>query len=193
MKAIEGFKAEAPASGYPMLPKGIYIAQVKGVKLEGNEPDQQLVIRVDITEGEHAGYYTNRYNTEKNNGGRFEARYKGDFVLQIPDKANLKREHYDWDLTKFNNAIWAFEDGNDGFHWNWDETKLKGLKVGINVRAGVFNGNPYTKIGRLESVKAVMAGKVKVMKDIEPRNDTGAAAAAGMPGFTIVEDEEIPF
>ena len=195
MKPIEGFKTEAPRTGYEMLPKGLYIGQVKGVKLEGKEPDQQLVIRLDITEGEYAGYYTKRYNTEKDAGGRYEVRYKGDYYLQIPNQDNKKREHYDWDYKAFNGAIWAFEDSNDGYHWDWKETSLKGLTIGLNVREGTFNGSPYTRIGRLESVKMIRAGKVKVMKDIPPRNTAEATVttSATVPGFTLVEDEEIPF
>lgn len=192
MKPINGAKAEAPTGGaYPMLPKGLYIGTIQAVKIEGNEPDQQLVIRLDISEGEYAGYYTKRYHHDKEAGGRFEVRYKGDWRLQIPNEANPKRQHYDWDLRSFNNFIFAVEDSNEGYHWDWNEGGLKGKTVGINVRQGSYNGNPYTVVGRLESAKAIREGKVRVMKDMEPRGNAFEPAAPD--GFVAVENEDVPF
>lgn len=192
MKPIDGFKAEAPRAGYPMLPKGLYIAKIKKARVDGAEPDQQLVLRVDICEGEYTGYYTSRYNSEKAAGGQYEVKYKGDFRIQIPNSANPRREHPEWDLSKFNNAIWAIEDSNDGFHWGWEEKSLEGLTVGINVRQGTFNGSPYTSIGRLESVKRIRDGRCKVMQDMAPRS-SGEATVTAAPTFTPVEDDDIPF
>lgn len=196
MKPINGFKAEAPATGYPMLPKGLYIAGIQNVKVEGTEPDQRLVLRLDIIEGEYAAYYTKRYNSEANAGGRYEVKYKGDFRIQYPDQNNPKREHFDRDLRALSNAIWAIEDSNDNYHWDWNEAGLKGKIVGINVRQGSFNGIPYTTIGRLESVKMIREGKCKLMNDMKPRTsgDQGSAQgpAAAAPTFSVV-DEEVPF
>lgn len=192
MKPINGFKPEAPKAGYPMLPKGLYIGTIQAVKIEGAAPDQQLVLRIDITEGEYAGYYTKRYHSDKDAGGKYEVRYKGDFKIQIPDEANTKRQHYDWDLRTLNNSIWAIEDSNDGYHWDWNESGLKGKAIGINVREGSYNGSPYTIIGRLESVKAIKAGTAKVMKDLAPRG-SAAQGSSSADNFTIVEDDEVPF
>ena len=192
MKPINGFKAEAPSTAYPMLPKGLYTAGIQAVKIDGTEPDQRLVLRLEIIEGEWAGYYTKRYQHDSAAGGRFEVKYKGDYALQIPDQANPKRQHYDWDYRTFTGAIWAIEDSNPGYHWDWNEQGLVGKTIGINVRQGSYNGNPYTTIGRLESTKMMAEGKCREMKDMEPRGDF--AAAAPDPGFSaIVVDEEVPF
>jgi len=195
MKPIEGFKAEAPRSGYPMLPKGLYIAKITGVKLDGTEPDQRLVIRVDITEGEFTGYYKKRYDAEKVMNSQYETKYKGDYNLQIPDKNNPRAQHFDWDLNKFNAAIWAVEDSNPGYHWDWNEASLKGKTIGINVQQGVYNGNPYTRIGRLESVNQIREGKCKLMKDAAPRTggQTGGTVTAAAPEAYTVVDDEVPF
>lgn len=192
MKPIEGFKAEAPAASYPMLPKGLYVAKINNVKIDGDEPDQRLVLRVDITEGEHAGYYVKRFNSDKERGGQYEAKYKGDFSIQIPNQNNPRRQHYDWDNRAFGNAIWAIEQSNPGYHWDWNEQGLKGKAVGINVRGGTYNGKPYTSIGRLESVQAIRDGSAKVMADAKPRGD--AQTAGNMDGGAIVvTDDELPF
>lgn len=192
MKPVAGFKSEAPAASYPMLPKGLYTAGIKAVKVEGAEPDQRLVLRLEIIEGEYAGYYTKRYNHDKDAGGRYEVRYKGDFSLQIPDQANPRRQHFDWDLKSFNGNIWAIENSNPGYHWDWNEQGLVGKTVGINVRQGSFNGVPYTTIGRLESTQMMAAGKCKVMADMKPR-ETASSEAVPSPVPGIVVDEEVPF
>jgi len=193
MKPIEGFKSEAPTTAYPMLPKGLYKAGIKAVKIDGAEPDQRLVIRLEIIEGEYAGYYTKRYqNDSQNSSGRYDVRYKGDFSLRIPNQANPKSQHFDWDLRSFNGNIWAIEDSNPGYHWDWNEQGLVGKTVGINVRQGSFNGTPYTTIGRLESTQFMDAGKCKVMADMKPRV-SGTAAEATVPAGMMVVDEEVPF
>ena len=48
MKAFEGFKSERSGGSYPMLPVGAYVCEIKNVKIDGTEPDQQLVLRIYI-------------------------------------------------------------------------------------------------------------------------------------------------
>lgn len=192
---INGFKSEAPVKGFPMLPAGAYVAGIKNVKIDGTAPDQQIVLRLDIIEGEYAGYYTKRYEHDSQNAGiqqHFEAKYKGDFRIQIPDDRNTKRQHPEWDLRTLNESIWCIEQSNAGFHWDGDTDHimdLKGKIVGINVREGTYNGIQYTQIGRLEPAEDVRKGLVKPMK---PKKDS-ASTAATVPTFTVVETEELPF
>jgi hypothetical protein len=198
MAKINGFKSEAPSNSFPMLPVGAYVCGIKNVKIEGKAPDQQIVLRLDIIEGEQTAYYTKRYNHDTNAGGKYEVRYKGDFKIQIPDANNAKRQHPEWDLKTLNNSIWCIEASNPGFKWDGDTDhigELKGKLVGINVREGVYNGNTFTQIGKLETVDDVRQGLVKPMK---PRSDGSslpqtAPAAADPSGFTPVETEELPF
>lgn len=193
MKSFEGFKPEAPAAGFPMLPKGLYVARITAVKLDGTEPDQRLIIRVEIQEGEYAGYYSRRFKADKERGGRFEPRYKGDYAIQVPNPGNPRRQHYDWDVRSFNGMIWAIEDSNPGYHWDWNEQGLVGKAVGINVRQGTYNGSAYTTIGRLESLERMKEGLVKVMKDAAPRGSAPAAEVDADTGMAVVDDEDIPF
>ena len=192
MKPVNGFKAENTGNSFPMLPKGLYTARITAVKIDGTEPDQRLILRLDITEGEYTGYYSRRYKADQDRGSQFGVKYKGDYAIQIPNESNPRRQHYDWDLRTFNGAIWAIEQSNPGYHWDWNEEGLKGKNVGINVRQGTYNGNPYTTIGRLESLEEMKAGRVKLMRDAEPRGDAQAEQAAPET-FTKVEDEDIPF
>ena len=196
MKAYEGFKSEPRQEKYPLLPPRPYVAGIKNVKIDGTEPDQQLVLRMDIIEGEYAGYYSKHYQHESQNAGfhqQFQAKYKGDLRIQIPNSANGKRQHPEWDVKTFNNAIYAIEQSNPGYHWDWNEASLIGKVVGLNVQEGTYNGNPFTVPARLEVADDVRNGAVKPMK---PRKPTGDAAATAQPdsnGFTPVEVDGLPF
>lgn len=193
MKQFDGFKSEASGKKFLMLPAGTYVAGIKNVKIDGAEPDQQLVLRLDIIEGEYAGYYTKRWEHDSANAGlqqQYQAKYKGDLRLQIPNPENGRRSHPEWDVRAFNNAVWCIEQSNPGYKWDWNEAGLKGKVVGINVREGVFNGIAYTQIGRLEVADDVRKGIVPTMA---PRKESGQAPAAAPAGFTQVEDSEVPF
>jgi len=192
MKQFEGFKSEAAGTRMPMLPAGTYVAAIKNVKIDGAEPDQQLVLRLEIIEGDWAGYYTKRFEHDSANasGGNYQVKYKGDLRIQIPNQANAKRNHPEWDVKAFNHTIWCVEQSNSGYHWDWNEMGLKGKTVGINVREGMYNGNPYTQIGRLEVADDVRKGIVQTMK---PKKGSGDANDTDPSGFTVVETEELPF
>lgn len=195
MKPVNGFQSQAPGASYPMLPKGAYVCAIQNVKIDGQEPDQQLVLRLEIIEGPYAGYYTKRYQTESGNTmSRFPAKYKGDLSIQIPNETNTKRAHNEWDLNTFNRAIGAIEASNDGYKWDWNEIGLKGKIVGVSMQLGTFNGVEFTRPRRLEDANQVRDGKVKPMKDSEPRyDDSGSAGASSTSGFTAVETDELPF
>ena len=196
MKQFDGFKSEAPSKKFPMLPAGTYVAGIKNVKVEGAEPDQQLVLRLDIIEGDWAGYYTRRYQKDTENAGyqqNYQAKYKGDFRIQIPNNANPRRQHPEWDVRTFNNSMWAIEQSNPGYKWDWNEGGLKGKIVGINVREGMYNGNPYTQIGRLESADDVRKGLVETMKPKAASGDAAEPAGTDPGTGYFVASEEVPF
>lgn len=194
MKAFQGFKSEAAGRKADPLPAGPYVAMIKAVKIDGKEPDQQLIIRVDVCEGEFTDYFMNRYKREKESG-RFEPRYKGDFKLRIPNDNNPKAQYPESDLRRFNDAIYRIEKSNPGYQWDWNEQGLVGKTVGINMQAGEYNGNPYTRIGRLEIADDVRKGIVERMKPREARGDAYEPPVTDQQtGFTAVElDEGLPF
>ena len=195
MKPVNGFKSEESKAGYPMLPAGPYVATIQNVKVDGAEPDQQLVLRLEIIEGEWAGYYTKRYQHDTQYTGfeqQYQAKYKGDLKIQIPNSANATRQYPESDLKRFNHTIWAIETSNPGYHWDWNEQGLKGKTVGLSVQEGTFNGNLFTVPARLENVNDVRKGLVKVMKPRKPRGEAVVGPADSM-GFTPVETDQLPF
>ena len=147
MKEIPGFTAEAKSHKPAMLPPGAYVAQIKAAKVVGVEPDQSLIIRVDIYEGEWAGYYAKRYQRDtENSTGKYKVNYKGDYRLRIPNKENKKAMYPESDLATFKDAIWRIQESNPGYHWDWNEDGLKGLFIGINIQLDSYNGYPFTSL-----------------------------------------------
>ena len=194
MISYEGMKSEAASGKYPMLPEGPYIAEIKGVHIEGSVPDQTLILRMEVVEGDQKDYFTKRYQHDKAAGGQYAVKYKGDYRLRIPH-AQSSSQYPDSDKRKMNDAIYRIEKSNPDYHWDGDENRLKGLKVGINMQLGTYNDAEYTQIGRLEIIDDIRKGLIKAMKPKKPRYspDYTAQASSSAPAFIPVEDEEIPF
>ena len=193
MKPFAGFKSEAKSKSYEQLPEGPYVATIKATRIDGREPDQSLIIRVDVSEGQYAGYFTKRWKHDKDSNTRYEPKYKGDFRLRIPNEGSA---YYENNLAKFNDAIYRIEQSNPGYHWDWNENGLVGLTVGINMQKNFYNDNPYTKIGRLEIADDVRKGIVNVMKAGEPRSDAyepPVQQVDSQSGFMVVNTDEVPF
>lgn len=206
MKQYKGFKSEAPAPKYPMLPAGTYVCGIKALKIEGTAPDQQLILRLDIIEGDYVGYYTKRYTHDTENAGfnqSFQAKYKGDFKLQIPNDENTMRKYPQNDEKKFNRAMYAIEHSNTTLKFDWEKiwagdfAFLKGKTVGINVYEDSYQDYPFTRIGRLEIADDVRKGIIETMKapkrKDQPAETAVAEAAPDAYGFTPVETDELPF
>ena len=197
MKAFDGFKSEAQNSKPRMLPPGPYVAKILNAKIDGKEPDQTLILRLDVCEGPFANYFVERYNREKESG-KFEAHYKGDFKVRIPNDDNKKALYPETDKRRFNDMVYRLQSSNEGFKWEFSEdddyicNRLKGLIVGINMQLGEFNGSPYTRIGRLEIADDVRKGIVGEMKPREPRGD-GPAQMDQQSGMAKVDDPELPW
>ena len=193
MKAYNGFKSEAQSQKPKMLPAGPYVAKIIAVKIDGYEPDQTLILRVDVCEGPFTDYFRNRYKTEKEKS-QYEPRYKGDYKLRIPNDENTKAMYPESDKKRFNDAIYRIEKSNEGYHWDWNEQGLVGKIVGINMQEGDYNGYAFTKIGRLEIAEDVRRGIVKAMPAKAPKGDAYEPQIDQQSGYEQVQmDSELPF
>lgn len=193
MKAFNGFKSEPSGNKFKPLPAGPYVAKIIAVKIDGQEPDQTLVLRMDVCEGEHIEYFRNRYKYEMENNKKYEPKYKGDFRLRIPNEDNKNAMYPETDSKRFNDAIYRIEKSNPGYHWDWNEQGLVGLIVGINMQEGTFNGSPFTKIGRLEIAEDVRRGIVQTMRPAKARGDAWEPPVDQQTGFVKVDDSQAPW
>jgi len=194
MKAYNGFEKKVSGKAYEQLPAGPYVATIKAVHLEGQEPDQTLILRLDIAEGPYEGYYMKRYMSDsKRENAKYQAKYKGDFRLRVPNDENKKAMYPESDKKRFNDFVARIEASNPGYEWRWEENTLKGLQIGISVQEGTYNGSKYTRIARLEIVDDVRNGKVSIMPPREPRGDAWEPPVDQQSGYAVVNDESVPF
>ena len=193
IKQYEGFAPKAPSTKPDDLPAGAYEAVIKAARVEDTAyGGQRLILALDVIAGEHAGHYQKRFDYDSANGN-FTPKWKGTFRQSIPTGDGSEKDG--WTRRSFEGAIWAIEQSNPGYQWNWDEKSLTNLKVGISVRNKEWEYNDMTgwttEIGRLENIAEVQAGKVKLMKDkpLPSKPNTPDAPS----GFTPVETDNLPF
>ena len=177
---------------YEMLPKGGYVVKILGVSI-GQTGDfrQYLKLSCDIVEGEYANFYANQYKANTNE----DKHWTCNLLQNIPTDDGSERDG--WTKKAFRTMIDALEESNPGFHWDWNETKLKGLIVG-----GLFNEREYegrdgsikraTNLAKFCSVDKIRNGKYTLPKDkllnhSAPVNDGFMSIPEG------VEDSGLPF
>jgi len=187
--SYQGFEAKK-SNGFLTLPEaGCYQAEIKDVRYvpaNDKNPRDTIELMIEITAGEYAGRYMDFYKEQKERFGD-TATYKGVFRLVPP----LENDE-DWRKRTFEGNLWCVEQSNPGYSWDWDEKKLKGKKVGINVRNRLYTYNDKerstTEIGRFETIDDVKNGKCKPMKDRDQRSNASDSASAP-EGFTDVSSE----
>lgn len=197
---FKNFKPSYSGGERMTLPPGIYEGHIIKTDLNDQNGTQTLLLYVEIDKGDYAGYYRRQYESQQ--GGQYSVRYKGIYRVQLPDGKNA--EHDNWRQHQLEGVVWALEDGNPGYKWNWDESKLKGLKVGLNVRERDYyvNGRfgTTTEIGRLESVIKINdpdeSKRPKPMKrrELSESDKRKKAEDEAVPsGYEEVVGEELPW
>lgn len=177
---------------FERLPKGAYICKVLGVELQLYKGKECIKLSCDIAEGDFANHFADAYRSNTNEDKKWTCNY----LLWVPTNDGSQAD--DWTKRRFKTVIEAFEDSNNGYHFDWDEKKFKGLIIG-----GLFNEREYeksngdvgtaTNLAQLTNVQNVREGKYKLPADKlldtnpKPVND----------GFMNVpdgaEDEGLPF
>ena len=190
IKKNEGFIGLPPA--------GAYEAEIQAVRFKAkNEAENvyrdTIELMIEITEGEYKNRYHEVYEGQKDRFGD-SVMYKGVFRLTPPSD-----DDEDWMKRAFEGNLWCVEQSNPDYKWDWDEKKLKGKKVGINIRKYLYTYNgkerETTEIGKFETIQDVRDGKCKPMKPRDKRKG-GSEEAASTDGssFTDVSSEvDVPW
>ena len=137
MKAFNGYE---PKRSYvrEQLPAGGYVVKIMDVKLVHNDWGDILLLSFDVEEGDKKGFFRDDYR-----GQTYEdKKWRGTYRLRIPADDGSDKDA--WAKNAFNNAMFAFEDSNKGFRFDWDENKLKGLLVGALFRNEEWEMNGRT-------------------------------------------------
>ena len=198
MQQLKGYEtAKVITGGIPQLPKGGYIAKILDCKEESSASGYNwLAISFDISEGEHKGHFAEQYRANTNENKK----WRGTYNAFIPDESS---QYYEENLNKFKTMIANIEESNPGYHWDWDETKLKGKAIGVLFGEKEFetdNGDVLiiTKCRGIRSVECIKNGKFKVpaLKTLSGSASahTTSAASSAPTGFNAIDnDDDLPF
>jgi hypothetical protein len=196
MKQLKGFEtAKVITGGVPQLPKGGYVAKILDCKEESSATGYTwLSISFDIAEGEHKGHFAEQYKANTNENKK----WRGTYNAFIPSEDS---QYYDENLTKFKTMIANIEESNPGYHWDWDETKLKGKMVGVIFGEKEFETESngiiiLTECRGIRSVECIKNGKFK-MPALKKLNGTSSVSTptTSSTSFTAIDDgdDDLPF
>ena len=189
MKAFSGLKVER-ASSREILPAGGYVARIMGCKEQEYTWGSVLVFSFDIAEGNYKDFFATDY---KNNPSE-DKRWRGTYRLNIPKDDGSEKDG--WTKKTFGGAIWAIEDSNTGYHWDWNEGELKNKMVGVIFRNREWEMNGKTgwttECCSLESIDNIRNNTYRTPKD-RPLNNKVPASARPIESFTEVSDDDLPF
>ena len=194
MKKFSKFDTAQIKTGsiYDPLPKGAYVIKIIKAQEEPNKNSNGSHVKVgfDIAEGEYKDFYRKQFDASANEDKHWP--YDGIYNLSIPDDNSEQ-----WLIDNFGTFVAALEDSNKGYHWDWDETKWKGLIVGALFRnepsASGENVYDHTRPCWFRSAQSIRDGKYgRLPKDKPLKGKVEKSPDAFMTPPTDV-DEDIPF
>jgi hypothetical protein len=187
MKKYSDVKFERSSGGRETLPAGGYVCSILSARVEENDWGSTLIIAHDVCEGEYSGIFKRDYD----NNDREDKKWRGTFRLRLPKDDGSEQDA--WKKRSLGNTIWALEQSNPGFSWDWDEKKLKGKKIGLLYRNKEWEMNGRTgwttEAISAESIDNIREGKFRIPKD------KALPVKATAPVFEEIEDSEdsLPF
>ena len=197
IRRYNGAKAERRAAR-EILPAGGYVAKILDAKVQhfdfrnGDSVDK-LILSFDILEGQHAGFFKRDYNQNTNE----DKKWRGTYRVNIPKDDGTEQDG--WSKNTFNGVIWALEDSNPGFHFDFDETQLKGKIVGVLFRNKEWEWEDKTgwttECCALTGAEEIRSGKFKMPKDKPLKKSGSTMSAPSGGGFAEVTDDDgtLPF
>lgn len=191
MKQFSGFEAKRASGGRAILPAGGYVCEIKTAKVEEyqNGAFSSLVLAIDVAEGEYAGFFCKDYD----GNDREDKKWRGRYSVNIPTDDGSERDG--WTKRTFGNFIWAVQESNPGYVWNWEEKTLKGKKIGVIFRnkEWEYNGKTgwTTEAGGSASIEDIRTGSFRPLKD-KPLKNRSESHTAPAPETADSEDD-LPF
>ena len=198
MKKFKGYDAareKANYTGSAQLPAGGYVVKVQDVRYEDGKDgySDRIIVAYDIAEGEYQGFFKKQFeeNTQE------DKKWKGKATIYVPNDDGSEKD--EWTQNAFARWTAAFENSNEGYHWDWQEKKWKGLLIGViygEVGSNIDGKNvKYTECRFPASVTDVRENKVKI-PGFKAKKGYTAEVTTNSEGFMNIPEgiaEEIPF
>ena len=190
IKSYNGFKPERTTTR-ETLPAGGYVAKIMDATVINYDWGDVLKVDFDIAEGEYKGFFATDYRNNTND----DKKWRGTYRINIPNESN---QYFDSQRKSFNNLIACLEETNSGFHFDWDESKLKGKGIGVLFRnkEWEYNGSTgwTTECCTVTTAKDIREGNFKMPKDKPLKAKAANTGAYSETAFVPVDDDsDLPF
>lgn len=197
MRKVNNWENVKAATEKVALPAGGYVVTIMGAKVatyNGNDGGtfEKLEVSIDIAEGEFKDFYTNDYRSQQSE----DKKWKGVLRQYLPKEDGTEKD--EWTKSSLKALIGAIEDSNPGYHWDWDETKLKGKKAGCIFRNEEWKFDDKTgftaKPFKFVSVEKIKTGNYRLPKDKLLNNSKATADTSSANSYKdIPDDDDLPF
>lgn len=193
MKQFKGYDKVQATVEREQLPKGAYICVIKNAEVKEykgqNGNFEKFEVSIDIAEGDFKDYYATDYRMQNSE----DKKWRGVLRQYLPKDDGSEKD--EWTKSAFKALIIAIEESNEGFHWDWDEKKLKGLKVGCLFRNEEWEWDGKSgwtvRPFKFIEVERVESGKFKIPNDKPLKNSTPAQSTNDID--ISMSDEDLPF
>ncbi len=194
MKPIANWENIKAAKEYVPLPAGGYVCQIQGAKIKeyatrDGGSFERMEIALDILEGDFKGFYQQDFDSQNTE----DKRWRGVLRLYLPKGDGTEQDG--WTASRLKAAIEAVEASNAGYHWDWDEKKLKGKMLGCLFRSEEWEYNGKTG-WKAQPFKAVDADTIRQNKFTIPKEKSLSdknPSQTSQQDFSPIDDNDLPF
>lgn len=178
MKKLENFEqVEAvQGGGFKRLPAGGYICRI--TKVEDVPEKEYIKMEYDIMEGDYRLWWSDLQDKAGFWGGKLFKSYKNNDTI----------------LKFFKGFITSLEESNPKFKWDWDESKLQGLSIGLVLGEEEYIGNDESVKTRMNVVQNLSVDSIKKGNfEVPPLKQLPASQIPPVVASTDIADDDLPF
>lgn len=195
MKAFNDYEQTRAAVERATLPVGAYPIVIKAAEEKQYQGKNGsfciLEVSFDITDGEFKDFFAEDYRSQPVE----DKKWKGVLRQFIPNDDGSEKDNQ----TKsfFKAMITAIEENNQGYHWDWNESGLKGKTAVCIFRNEEwdFNGRTGWKAQPFKfiSMEQYEKGKYKLPNEKPLKNQTAASSRSLNDMAEALDDGDLPF
>lgn len=172
---------------FEQMTPGGHICRITGARVEAPFGSEQLVLALDVQEGtKYDGFYAKLFKDRQaqNPSAKWPCVFR-QFTLTTDGEAS----------PYFKGLIKCVEESNPGYKWNWMEATLKDKMIGVIFREEEFEANDGSIKTTIRPAFIRSVARIREGVDVPDikRLDGSKGGASAKPGFTQVDDDELPF
>lgn len=195
MRAINNWENVKASADFTALPAGGYVCKIQGAKIRTfngkNGSFERLEVAVDIVEGEYKDHFRRDFDSQNTE----DKKWRGVLRLYVPSGDGSDQDN--WSAAKLKRFISDVEDSNPGYHWDWEEQKLKGKLVGLTFRREEWEwgGKTGWKTNPFQAytVEDIRQNKFQLPKDKPLKKEAAPAVPKFEDAVDTEGDDDLPF